>query len=420
VKRLFTIATIISFSASAQVFIPENGKLKLYKDKKGTELLSEESYDMCFCDSVTVTDDSSGITTLAYMKPKKEDKGRLLVRKNNLWGILNADGEVKAAFTESKPFTYNASNNKIIFDNFHYAGFTFHGNRKSSLNVLGDSGEIIKQYYVGDDYAGHFLASSDNEHWGIVNANTRIIFKLDYDPARAKFTNFRFNDDGLVILETKTNDNKYGIVKYTGEVTAAFRYDYIVDYIRNKDTIHAQINGKGGYINYRGHVLYPLKLEKCPEELTDSNYVATDKEIWFMDRNFQQIRDLRFQALEQKGELYFYKKRGLWGIMDKNLNVIVKNQYYSIVDAPRIKGMNDFKALVVVRNQKYGVILPDGTEIIACKYNCRCTLGYFAPEGYFIELSDGGVAYRFNEKGEVVSKGSDSGKVCLCESYGED
>ena len=416
VKVLFTTIFLTSFFLGAQVFIPEGGQLKLYKDKKATELLNEDSFEMCWCDSVMVTD-STGATSLAYMKPKKEEKGRILVRKNGLWGIVGADGSIDKPCEEAKPFTYSISGRKIVFDNFQYNGFSFYGDRKSTLNVISDSGTIAKQFIVGDDHKGHFLASEDNDHWGIINANGRIIFKLNYDPARSSFEGFRFNEDGLVILETKTNDNKYGIVNYKGEVTAAFRYDYIVDYIENKDTIHAQINGKGGFINYRGHVLFPLIHEKCPEVLTDSNMVATEKYIWFIDRNFKQIRDLRFQALEKKGKVYYYKKHGLWGIMDNQLNVIVKNQYYSIVDAPRIKGNNDFKALVVVKNQKYGVILPDGTEIIPCKYNCRCTLGYFAPAGYFIELSNAGTAYRFNEKGEVLSQGSDKGKACLCESY---
>ena len=403
--------------AFGQYFIPQNGGLKLSADKKGTQWLSQDEFDRCWCDSVLTKNDSTGAMELAYMVPKNEDKKRLLVSKNKLWGILDYRGQLKEPCTATDPFTYNAAGKKIVFKNFQEWGLSVQANKESSLTVLDDSGKVTKEYQVRDDYKGHFLASADGKRWGIMNGNTRLILKMNYDPARYDFTNFKFNASGLIPLETKTNDNKYGIVNYRGEILAGFRFDYIVDYIHNDDTIYAEINGKKGYINSRGGVLLPMRHTVLPEILTDSNKVATEKAVWFMDRNFKVIRDLKFQALEKKGDIYFYKKNGLWGIMDDSLNIIVKNQYYSIVDAPRVRGNNDFKAYVVVKNQKYGVISTKGEVIIPCKYNCNCTLGYFSPSGYFIEFSNAGTAYRFDENGEVISQGSDSGKACLCESY---
>ena len=397
----------------SQVFRPESGTLKLYSDTSFSTLLSTELFTRCWCEPVFGKDSSD----LLYLIPKNEDKGRILVQTAGGWGIADKKGLIRESCISADPYSYDALGKRIDFKNFENAGFSIQGNTESFLQQKDSTGTETKRIYVRADYKGHFLASPDKENWGIVNGNMRTLLKMQYDPARYRFENFRFNVNGLIPLETKGAENKYGIVNYKGEIVVGFRYDFMVDYIRDENCIYVEILGKSGYINKAGGVVFPITHEKLPFYITDSNLVATEHYIWFMDENFKQIRDLKFQKLEWENGVYFYKRNDLWGVMDPKLNPIIKNQYYSIVDGPRMKELPDFKTYVVVKAGKYGVVDKAGNVIIPCTYLCNCTLGYFSPAGYFIELSDGSKVYRFNEKGEVLSSSPVAGKNCLCESY---
>lgn len=411
--RLLTVLFLLGTTTYAQVFIQDGNKLRFYKDKSAKDTLSPYTIDQCWCDEVYGKD----TTDILYLKPKYEVKGRVLLKIDGLWALMDKSGKLLERPNSTNPYTYSEYGSKVLMEGFSDKGFTIKGNGTSTLTIRDTSGQIKKQFYVRDDYKGYFLASEDNDAWGMSTVNMKTVLQMKYDPARSSYHNFRFNETGLVVMESKGNDNKYGIVKYTGQVMAGFRFDFMVDYITNEDTIYAEINAKKGYINKTGNIVFPLIHEKLPMELTDSNLVATEKYVWIMDRNFKQIKDYRYQKLEREGDVYFYKKNNLWGVLDLNLQPIIKAQYNSMDDGPRIKDQPDFKTYVVVKSGKIGVIDVNGNVIIPPKYNCRCTLGYFSPEGYFIELANGDRAYRFNEKGEVVSESSARGKACLCESY---
>ena len=411
--KYLLLSLFLSFGLiRAQVFKPVNGQLKLLKDTSFTEELSSETFDQCWCEPVYGTDS----TIVKYLLPKNEDKGRILVKKGG-WGLIDKNGKVLESFTSVDPYTYDRNGRKILFKEFDSRSYTLEGNSGSFLQLVDTAGVELKKVHVRDDYKGSFLASEDLKGWGIMNGNMRILLAMKYDPARYTFQNFRFNENGLIPLESKGADNKYGIVNYKGEIQVGFRYDFMIDYIKDEDCIYAEVLGKKGYINSHGGVVFPITHTELPFYKTDSNLVATENYVWFMDENFHQIRDLKFQLLQKKGDVYFFKRNNLWGVMDDKLNIVVKNLYSSIDDGPRIRDNNDFKTYVVVKSGKFGVIDLEGNVIIPCKYNCRCSLGYFSPTGYFIEFSEGNIAYRFNEKGEVISKSSTDGKACLCESY---
>lgn len=419
---LLIIITFLTANSFAQVFhvdTQHGTRITLYKDQTKNELLNEVEFIDCFCDSIIGKDSS------IYYVPKNEDKGRILVRRFTGWGLLKKTGEdLSMDFSEPDPYTYDATGKKIILKGFKNVGRTITPNPDSYIvkidttTATADSpGEELLKYFVKDDHKGHFLASEDGRWWGISNVNMRSILKMAYDPARYDFTDFRFNPNGLVVLESRGNDNKYGVMTYQGRTQIGFRFDFMAPFISNEDTIYAEINAKKGFINKHGGVVLPLIHEKLPMVWTDSNLVATEKSIWIMKRNFKQLGSYRWQKLEREGDVYMVKKNNVWGILDLDLKPIVKPQYYSIDDGPRIKAKIDFKTYVVVKNGKIGVIDLKGNYIIPCKYNCRCTLGYFSPAGYFIELANGDKAYRFDENGQVVSESSASGKACLCESY---
>jgi hypothetical protein len=413
VKRLIFVLFLCPSVFWAQVFRLEAGGLRMYADTSFATPLGDAGYELCWCDVIYNADS----TEIKYLLPQNEDKGRVLVKSSGGWGILDKKGVVKEACTSPDPYTYDALGVKVHFRNFGVKDYSPVGNKESYLQQVDSTGKELKKIFVRADYKGHFLASPDNVNWGIVNGNMRTLLKMQYDPARYQYTNFFFSPGGLIPLETKGAENRYGIVNYKGEITAAFRYTFMTDYIRDENCIYVEIQGKKGYINKFGAVVFPIIHEKLPMYMTDSNLVATENYIWFMDENFKQIRDLRFQKLEKEGDVYFFKRNDLWGVMDLKLNVIIKNQYYSIVDGPRMKENPDFKTYVVVKAGKYGVLDKQGNVIIPCSYNCRCSLGYFSPAGAFIELSDGNKVYKFNEKGEVLSTAPAAGKACLCESY---
>ncbi|MCB9223509.1 MAG: WG repeat-containing protein [Crocinitomicaceae bacterium] len=359
----------------------------------------------CYPSAFDSLGNATKLTPIVYPLP---------VQKNGLWGAIDKEGNVVQDFISSNPTLYTGKG-RAILKNFKVENYQWTANEGAEIELLDSTGKAYSKYFVEDVYKGSFLASEDNISWGLLDSKMKEILPFKYIGAHHEGEQFQFSSKGYLSIRENMPDSRFGAVDYKGQTIIPFKWKLISYLIEDEEHIYVMNEYlKRGYINIKGQTTLPFIYDKLPRELADSNMVATEKHIYFIDKKLQQIGP-KYEAYERKGDVYFYKRDGKWGIMGLDNKVIIQHQYSSIMDGPRIKGNNDFKCYIVVKNGLYGLIQTTGETIITPSYECLCGLSYFAPEGYYVEFQKAEVSYKFNEKGELIEKGGKPGGYCFCE-----
>ncbi len=414
--RLYTLLTLLicTLQANSQVFKAEGEGLQMYTDTTFKKAIGDVKYESCWCE--IVQNDSSGEFG-SYIYPKSK-RTSIAVKKDGKWGAINSKGEVVSDFVYDAPVIPLKNESYGLITNTEEVNLTNHITPDTKIEIHDTSNADPLIYHVQDEYKGNFLVSEDELYYGIVNGDLKILLPLKYRSILHEKEQFYFNPSGLLTLKKSLKeDSKCGMVNYQGKIIFPFKYDFISDYISNEEGIFVQINDNRGFVDKNGTVMLPMRYKKLPYVLSDTLLIADDKYTFFINMDYTVVGGKKYQALDKKDSLYYFKRNDKWGVMNQDLEVIIPNQYESITDAPRIPGKPDFKCYVVVKNNKYGVISLTGEEIIPCEYNCMCSLGYFSPEGYFIEFKNGNTSYKFDENGELIEKAPSTNDRCLCEEY---
>lgn len=371
------------------------------------DALSTKQYEACWCypEYKKGTDSITSLTPIVYPLP---------VKKNGVWGLINQNGQKIADFTATNPFLYTEKGRVDLME-FELKDYVWSATDGAYLSLLDSNGVEKEKYFVVSTYKGSFAASLDKKSWGILDSKLNILVEFEYSPSQHEGDQFYFSEHGYLTLRENKSGGLNGVVDYKGKVIIPFKWRLLSYVITDLDHIYAMNEQKKrGYINIKGQTTLSFIYDHIPREITDSNRVRTEKYTWFIDRDFKQIGP-KYQAYERKGDLWFYKLNGKWGIKDINNEVIIPNIYSSIMDGPRIKDNSDFKCYIVVKNGLYGLIDLEGNIIIKPAYECLCGLGYYAPSDYYIEFQKGGVSYKFSETGELIEKGGKSAGNCFCE-----
>lgn len=405
-RNLLSILILLIGSTSfSQQFVP-NGEGIIFQSKEGVGL-NKGVFEACWCNPVM--DDSTqeivALSPIVYPVP---------VQLDNEWLLMEKDGSITKPLTSEVPYLKAKNGYGQLF------GF-YHADHQWSLDstakiILNDS---IKNdpitYVVKDLYKGTFLASPDKYFWGLLNSELKEIVKFEYASSHHSQEDFHFSSKGYMTLRENKPEGYNGIVDYKGKVHVSFKWRLLSYVVEDEKHIYAmREDRKRGYIDINENIVLPFIFDKIPREISDSNFVETEKYKWFIDRNFKQIGP-KYQAFEKKGDLYFFKKDNKWGVMNASLETIIPNIYTSIMDGPRLKSDPDFKCYIVVKNGLYGLTTLTGESIIKPGYECLCGLSYYAPDSYYIEFKKANVSYKFNEKGELVEKGGKGSKACFCE-----
>lgn len=338
----------------------------------------------------------------------------LPVQKNGLWGAIDKEGNVVHDFISNDPTIFTKDGRAVLQD-FKVHNYQWSAGENASIQLLDSTGKNHSKYFVEDVYKGTFLASGDKDSWGLVDSKMNIILPFKYIGAHHEGEQFQFSSKGYLSIRENKPESRFGAVDYKGKTVIPFKWKLISYVIEDEEHIYVMNEYlKRGYINIKGQTTLSFIYDKIPREVTDSNMVVTEKYTYFLDKNLKQIGP-KYEAYEKKGDLWFYKISGKWGIMDESHKVIIPPTYSSIMDGPRIKGDKDFKCYIVVKSGLYGLITLKGETIIKPSYECLCGLSYYAPEAYYIEFQKEGVSYKFNEKGELLEKGGKLGGHCFCE-----
>lgn len=405
-RTFLSIVFLSTFVLFGQELKPAFPGLTFALEPEG-DALSTKEYEACWC----YPEYKKGTDTIKLLQPIVYP---LPVKKNGVWGLINKNGQKIADFTSEHPFLMTEKG-RVVLKGFYQKDYVWKASEIATLTLLDSNGVEKEKYHVATTYKGSFAASKDEKFWGMLNSQMETLVDFDYTPSHHQGEEFFFSEHGYLTLRQNKPGGLNGIVDYKGKVIIPFKWKLLSYMVTDLDHIYAMNDYlKRGYINIKGQTTLSFIFDHIPREITDSNQVTTEKYTWFLDENFKQLGP-KYQAYERKGDLWFFKLNGKWGIKDINNETIIPNLYTSIMDGPRIKGNRDFRCYIVVKNGLYGLIDLEGNNIIKPAYGCLCGLGYYAPSGYYIEFKKSGVSYKFSETGELIEKGGKSGGNCFCE-----
>ena len=404
-QSILILLLFLSIGGFSQIFV-KSGDGIVYQDKEGTGL-NKAVFEECWCE--VILDDST--KEISQLKPIVFP---VPVRMNNEWSLLEKNGDLKKPIVSSLPYLKTDSA-WVILEGFINDNHTWTVDSIAKLILKDSEQKVIREYKVQDVYNGTFLASPDDYFWGLLDSKMKALVKFEYASSHHSQQDFHFSSKGYMTLRENKAEGYNGIVDYKGKIHVSFKWRLLSYVVEDEEHIYAmREDRKRGYINIKEETVLSFIFDKIPRELTDSNFVETEKYKWFVDRDLKQIGP-KYQAFEKKRNIYFFKKDNKWGVMDENLNTIIPNTYSSIMDGPRLKDDATFKCYIVVKNGMYGLITLTGETIIKPAYECLCGLSYYAPAGYYIEFKKENVSYKFNEKGELIEKGGKGSKACFCE-----
>lgn len=289
------------------------------------------------------------------------EKSVLKYKENGKWGLINFDGKkiTKPIYEEISGLEYKEGQLLVKKDNkfgvINIKGATIIKNKYDSIKCDG--------YYSDNEHykiAGYIIANKTNEgyRYGYINNKGKLILKPEYIELDR-------------ILEKKDDKNSYfvafkngraGLIK-NNKVILDYEYDDIF-YNAENDLLIVQKNSQQGVMDMSTNSILPIKYTnilfagKYINAQTDSNV-----EI-FNAKGEKQNNDNYISITQADNDDYFIviTKDGLYQILDKNNNIITKNEYTYI---SHIKD-NYF---IATQNEKTGIINSREDSIVDFKYD---------------------------------------------------
>ena len=405
---IFLGAIFFSGPLFCQVFKKVETGLQLYSDSTMTSKVSEETYASCNCKPEGQRGRDGKIWDTLYFVPVIDELGEMAVFKNDFWGSIDQDGSVRHPFVLKQAF-YRSK--------YGYRYDLIRGDQNYVRVIQEEVGDTIGTFgEIRSRFDSTLIVIDKKGYMGLLSIDFDTILPFDYSCASWNEKGCRFSKKGWVPIKDK--EGNFGITDAEGNFVIPLIYDH-VGFLYNEDTIYVYKDKKGGYVNGNGDILLPLRYKKLPEKLADINYVQDDRHTWFMDRSFQPVGE-KYEVLEKKGELFFFKKNGKWGVMDDQLKLIVAPLYGTIMDGPRLRTDRTLKTYVVTRGKKYGLIGESGELLVVPDYDCVCGLSYFAPNDYYIEFKKGPKFFRFDPHGQLLEQVSTGQDACICSENGSE
>lgn len=303
--------TEIENDKDAYLIISINGKYGLVKN--GKVILEPEYTEISFDKNsnllIITKGESSGISDLTgkFILPLDYDSiaiggDYIIANKGDTKLVFNTLGE--QIDTDISNHTKVSQDYSIIIDNDNYYNIVDNSNKK----LLSDKYIYIE--YFKDDM---FIATKDAKT-GIIKANGNIVVPIVYGTVQ------RIEDTEL-LQGIDTTNNKIDIIDAQGKVINGLENAKIVKtdkYIK----IYSQTDMK--YYDLSGKVVYNRELLK-----ENSIFADCKNGKWaFLNSNGTNITEYKFEmTTEQNGDFAGFKQDGLWGVMDKDGNIILNPTY---------------------------------------------------------------------------------------------
>lgn len=333
----------------------------------------------------------------------------LKVEKNGKYGIIDLSGKELLSCEYNQISALSGIKNalKILKD--------------GKYGIVDDEGKVIlKTEYaditnLGKDNKSGYIVKNTEGKYGIVDFSGNIILDMKYDEIAKVYGNDYYvvkksgkqilvKKDGTEILTTGFDeiteilknidngiiykkDNKYGVMKTTGEVTIEASYEYLSE--AKSGVFIAKKDGKYGVIDLQKDIKVELKYNSIYYNEKADIYIAEDAEFnndiidntytvkltgilldIDTEKGYIEIRqdeehkyyNLKFEAKNESDifnshTLFISKKNGKYGFVDKDGKVIVD---YIYDDATQ---QNTYGYVAVKKDGKWGAIDQKGNVV---------------------------------------------------------
>ncbi|MGH1518408.1 WG repeat-containing protein [Chryseobacterium sp. JK1] len=283
------------------------------------------------------------------------------------------------------------------------------------LSCTPDNPKITRQdidYIEKDKNTGLFRIHHKNGKWGFVDKDTMTTIPFIYDfinpfdenglaYTKDKGKEFYINREGRVAipagydevglfsegkLSVKKN-NKYGFLDTKGNEIIPMMYDEVGFF--SQGLCRVSQNEKYGFIDPKGKVVIPIIYDAVDNSHTDSIVIVSKNKKWaFFDSKGKQLSEFIYDKVFSGYNLNIPPPSDISEVTTYFKNgavLVVKNKKYEFLNEkikPAFQGnifdlasvFDTYKNAIVKKNNKYGIIKPDGTAKVPVEYDW---IGYF-------------------------------------------
>lgn len=304
--------------------------------------------------------------------------------KNSKWGIINfADENLnpnpKLEFDSIKvDATLLSECNSVVCFKSNKAGMlAFDDNFQNPIVAYSFNYDSINYFnYLYNEVGEIVIRTFSNGNVNIYDKHRKKITKESYKSVEEVFSSSEY----LVRLIVKNQDDKYGLMDYTGKVSIKFAYDTLINredlmYDGEISVLEVRKNGKCGLFSYTGKEMVPIQYDSIVIKPTDLNM---DFSLFCYGTDLIQIYDYDLQAIlpSRSQEIVFnfpnadfsyegwvkVKKDGFYGLFSIGERVWFIPNYYDDIQI-----IMENQAILLKQKGKYGVFNMDSNEL---KYKC--------------------------------------------------
>lgn len=294
----------------------------------------------------------------------------LPARRNKQWGYIDTSGNwvVQPIFDLAAPV-----------DNKEYTRVFANGR----IGLVSKTGRVVFK----DDFKkiallnDSILAFCNGNTWGLSELGGKMLLNEEYDYF------YNFGSTGLIGVQ---KGKLHGLCNQKGEFILPVIYESVALLNGDLRAILTQLNGQFGVFSQQGERLLSNKYQQIFE--ADSNFfvIGENKLIGAIDSKentvvaiqYTSYRKLEhsFSLWETKKERYLYNNR---------LNAIIHKdaEEYYVYNPTRIR---------IKKDEKYGVISEDGSNILSLNYQSIGT------DGTYFKLMNNNLYGLSNYKGEII------------------
>ena len=302
------------------------------------------------------------------------ENGLCIVKKDGLWGIIDAKGAIKLALCHSEIIRHNTTFSikkdekwglvdhqclpitPIMYDSLHFCYHYYIAEICNHFGLINDKGIVVipMDYNEIKGENGHFILCKNKKYGIIDGVYCKEITPIDYDEIKEEYSNF-------ILCKNK----KYGIIDGRS-CKEIIPIDY--DEIKKEEGCYFILckNKKYGIIDGRScKEIIPIDYDEIKKE--DSYFILCKNKKYgiIVGGNCKEIIPIDYDEIKKEGSYFILCKNKKYGIID--IDGVYCKEIIPI-DYDEIK--KEDRYFILCKNKKYGII--DGRsckEIIPIDYD---------------------------------------------------
>lgn len=248
---------------------------------------------------------------------------------------------------------------------------------------------------------GKFLVSK-NGKYGVIDLNGNTIIKPEYDICNSDgyYTSAdEYTKSGYIVGKKTEDGYRYGYFNFTGKKILDLDYNDIERVLKEDSKnlyIIAAINGKYGLFNKSKKIINTDYQEIVYDDNVDLLMLQKNKKFGVAKLNGKILIDTNCDEIESKGIYIYVKSSGNNKVYDKDGNVVDMNFNLSISKTEN----EDYKISTILNNNitYYGIIDKNGNQLVENQYRY---LEYLY-KNYFIAIDEQGNLGVINSNGKTM------------------